>query len=125
MKVNKLQSYAPEYPAKKGFINAARIGAVAAAALLVTGTAAGCTVSANGYLVDPPAVTEDAPQVDGLIMADPTEEIHPVGIVDADPTEVPCTHEPGKDQETADPTEDIDDVELMGDVVADPGTIGD
>ncbi len=119
MKVNKIDSYAPEYPAKKSGM-AARIGMLAAAALLAASTASGCTVSASGYLQDPPAITDEP------ITPEPTDELCVPGepAVDENGNIIPenteaCTDEPITDEGTEEPA-------LMGDVQFDPaGGVGD
>ncbi|MBQ1520809.1 MAG: hypothetical protein IIZ56_04955 [Clostridia bacterium] len=67
MKVTKLNEYAPGYPAKKK--TALKIGTIAAAALLAASVSAGCTVSASGFLQDPPAISEEP------VTPEPTEEL--------------------------------------------------
>ena len=116
MKVNKLEGYAPEYPAKKGLKTAARIGAAAAAVVLTSAAAVGCGVKASGFMIGPEDATEEPcivdttedVSIDGKIVVDPTEEPEPTGVPAVDPTEEP----------EVDNTEEF--VLLMGDVAVDP-----
>ena len=112
MKVNKLEGYAPEYPARKGLSGAAKIGALAAA-LIAASAAAGCTPAWSGYTLESPAPTEGAPVVDCTEPA-VTEDVQTEGLILADPSEIAGTPEP---------TEDADGLSLIGDVVVDPASI--
>ena len=77
MKVNKLNDYAPSYPAKGK--KALKLGTIAAAAVLAASIASGCTVSVSGYLQGPPAVTDEP------FTPEPTEEPALMGDVLAAP----------------------------------------
>lgn len=112
MKVTKVDSCAPEYPAKRK--TALKLGTIAAAAVLAASVASGCTVTASGYLQDPPAVSDEP------ITPEPTDELcvpgEPAvdenGNIINDPTEGAITEEPI--------TDDTFEPELMGDVQIDP-----
>lgn len=105
MKVNKIESYSPEYPSKRRSA-AVKLGAAAAAAVLAASSTVGCLPRASGYMeyrpTDEPALTE---------IAEPTEEAVLMGdvAVETEPAEEP----------TAVPTETV---ELTGIILADPDT---
>lgn len=117
MKLSKVRGYAPEYPEKNGKLTvAARLGTVAAAAVLA-GTLVGCRTVQGGSLKtdvpasDPVGYPGETHSSAGGFMSDPSGDPseHPVldGDVAVDPTEI-CTGDP----------------ELMGNVLVDPGMGG-
>lgn len=124
MKVEKLKSCTPAYPARK----ASKLGAIAAAAALAAGSLIGCRPQIMGDLqVDPgfdengavvsPAAETDPPEVMGELAVDDTEvpgEPQTTGLFYfPDPTESsPCAG-----TETPD---DSLEPELMGDVAVFP-----
>lgn len=127
MKVEKLKSCTPAYPARK----AAKLGAIAAAAALAAGSLIGCRPQIMGDLqVDPgfdengavisPAAETDPPEAMGELAVDDTEvpgEPQTTGLIYfPDPTESsPCTG-------TETPYDSLEP-ELMGDVAVFPEEI--
>lgn len=125
MKVEKITEYKPEYPGKK---RKAAIGAIAAAAALIAGSALGCRPQIMGDMqIDPgfdengavvsPAAETDPPEVMGELAVDDTEvpgEPQTTGLINfPDPTESsPCVG-----TETPD---DSSEPVLMGDVAVSP-----
>lgn len=113
MKIKKVEGYEPKYPMKNA---AAKVGALAAAALITAGAATGCTPRYNGFLeFSTPQPTEVV--LDGDIAVDPAElntdcpgNVEIEGELAVDPSE-PAADDPGDSTELP---------ELMGDIMLDP-----
>ena len=112
MKIKKVKGYEPKYPMK----SAAKVGALAAAALITAGAAAGCTPRYNGFLeFSTPQPTEVA--LDGDIAVDPAElntdcpgDVEIEGELAVDPAEI----------NSDDPGDNTEGPEFMGDIMPDP-----
>ncbi len=91
MKIKKVEGYEPKYPMKNA---AAKVGALAAAALITAGAATGCTPRYNGFLeFSTPQPTEVV--LDGDIAVDPAEtkkerpaDVDVEGGISVDPAEL-------------------------------------
>ena len=122
MKIKKVEGYEPKYPMKNA---AAKVGALAAAALITAGAATGCTPRYNGFLefstpqptevvelAGEPTVDETEVILDGDVMVDPNEGCGDDDLTPPDATGVPIV-------DSTD-TAGYDDVGISGNIMPDP-----